>query len=31
MSADMTTTVAAHKDFQAHLARMMQETGGRTK
>ena len=30
-SADMTTTVASHTDFQQHLAKMMKETGGRTK
>jgi N-methylhydantoinase B/oxoprolinase/acetone carboxylase alpha subunit len=30
-SADMTTTVAAHSDFRAHLAEMMQKTGGRSE
>jgi enoyl-CoA hydratase len=28
-SADMTTTVSAHTDFQKHLAMMMAKTGGR--
>jgi enoyl-CoA hydratase len=30
-SADMTTTVAAHSDFRAHLAEMMKKTGGRSE
>jgi enoyl-CoA hydratase len=30
-SADMTTTVAAHSDFRAHLVEMMKKTGGRAE